>query len=190
MCLIDEGLNLGLGAKGGSACKRSPAQHGKTSEPRGSPHLSVIQVTEPPDDLLLVQLVGFELHASDGLHGAVILEALLPRKLRLLRGAILETVQVAFLPAKRGFPRWTRFLPLLIGNITYLDVEGDLRGEVSEGAGNDHPGALRSTAASKDSLGSEMKASAPQRKGGCGLARSSPLRDGTSLYTSLTTQLQ
>lgn len=52
-------------------------------------HLSVIQVTEASDDLLLVQLISFELHTSNRLHDAVILEALLPCKLRLLRRAIL-----------------------------------------------------------------------------------------------------
>lgn len=70
------------------ACRYSPAEHRKTTETRGSPHLSVIQVTEPSDDLLLVQLVSFELHTSNGLHGAVILQALLPSKLRLLRRAL------------------------------------------------------------------------------------------------------
>lgn len=54
-------------------------------------------MTEPPDDLLLVQLVSFQLHASDRLHGAVVMEALLPCQLRLHRRPLLQTVQVAFL---------------------------------------------------------------------------------------------
>lgn len=82
-------LNLGLGAKRVPACKYSPAEHRKSSETGGPPHLSVIQVTEASDDLLLVQLVSFQLHASNGLHGAVVLQALLPGELRRLRGAIL-----------------------------------------------------------------------------------------------------
>lgn len=40
-------------------------------------------------------------------------------------------------------------LPTLVLNITYLDVKGDLRGEVSEGAGNDDSGALQKTAENK-----------------------------------------
>lgn len=40
-------------------------------------------------------------------------------------------------------------LHALISNITYLDVEGDLRGEVSEGAGDDDSGALQDTAEDK-----------------------------------------
>ena len=62
-----------------------------------SSNLSVIQVAEASDDLLFVELVGFELHAPDGLHGAVVLQALLPRQLRLQRRTLLQTVNVTFL---------------------------------------------------------------------------------------------
>ena len=65
-----------------------------------SADLSVIQVTEASDDLLLVELVSFELHASDGLHGAVVLQALLPCQLRLHWRAVLQAVHVAFLLAR------------------------------------------------------------------------------------------
>lgn len=91
---------------------------------RESSHLSVIQVTEASDDLLLVQLIRFELHASNRLHDAVIVEALLPRKLRLLRRAVLEAVQVAFLPTNRGHALWksspSRFemSPTLMSKVT------------------------------------------------------------------------
>lgn len=64
-------------------------------------HLSVIQVAEASDDLLLVQLVGFELHAPHRLHDAVILQALIPGQLRLQRGTLLQTVQVAFLQSRK-----------------------------------------------------------------------------------------
>lgn len=40
-------------------------------------YLTVVQMTETTDDLLLVQLIRFELHTPDGLHGPVILQALL-----------------------------------------------------------------------------------------------------------------
>lgn len=60
-------------------------------------YLSIVQVAEASDDLLLVQLIGFELHAPHGLHGAVILQALLPSELRLHGRPLLQTVQVAFL---------------------------------------------------------------------------------------------
>lgn len=68
---------------------------------RGS-HLSVIQVTEASDDLLFVQLIGFELHAPHGLHDAVILQALIPGQRRLHRRTLLQTVHVAFLLARTG----------------------------------------------------------------------------------------
>lgn len=64
-------------------------------------YLSVVQVTEASDDLLLVELVSFELHAPHRLHGAVILQALLPRQLCLHRRALLQAVQVAFLHQKQ-----------------------------------------------------------------------------------------
>ena len=60
-------------------------------------HLSVVQVAEASDDLLLVQLIGLQLHAPDGLHDAVILQTLLPRQLRLQRRTLLQAVHVAFL---------------------------------------------------------------------------------------------
>ena len=63
-------------------------------------YLAVIEVAEAPDDLLLVQLVSLQLHAADGLHGAVVVQALLPGQLRLPRGPLLQTVQVAFLGFK------------------------------------------------------------------------------------------
>lgn len=40
-------------------------------------YLTIVQMTEATDDLLLVQLIRFELHTPDGLHGPVILQALL-----------------------------------------------------------------------------------------------------------------
>ena len=76
---------------------------GKNPYRRERPHLSVVQVAEASDDLLLVQLVGLQLHASDALHDAVILQALIPGQLRRLRGAALQTVHVAFLPDRRDF---------------------------------------------------------------------------------------
>ena len=57
-------------------------------------------MAETPDDLLLVQLVSLQLHAADGLHGAVVVQALLPGQLRLLWGPLLQTVQVAFLGSR------------------------------------------------------------------------------------------
>lgn len=59
------------------------------------PHLSVVQVAEAADDLLLVQLVGLELHAPHRLHEAVVLQALLPGQLGPQRGALLQPVQLA-----------------------------------------------------------------------------------------------
>ena len=65
-----------------------------------SSDLSVIQVTEASDDLLFVELISFELHAPDGLHGAVVLQALLPRQLRLHWRAFLQAMHVGFLLAR------------------------------------------------------------------------------------------
>ena len=66
-------------------------------------NLAVIQVTEASDDFLLVELIGLELHPPDGLHGAVVLEALLAGQHRLHGRALLQTVNVAFL--KRRTPK-------------------------------------------------------------------------------------
>lgn len=66
-------------------------------------YLSIIKVAETSNDLLLVQLIGFELHASHGLHGAVVLKPLLSRKHSLLGWTILQLVQVTFLINNRRF---------------------------------------------------------------------------------------
>lgn len=65
---------------------------------------------------------------------------------------------------KEGFfsPVDKLLFPLSISNLTYLDVKGDLRGEVSEGAGNDHPGTLRNTAASRSSLRRRTESTPPE----------------------------
>ncbi len=55
-------------------------------------HLSIIKVTEAPDDLLLVELIGFELHTSYGLHRAVVLKPLLSCKHGLQWRALLQPV--------------------------------------------------------------------------------------------------
>lgn len=104
-------------------------------------------MTEASDDLLLVQLVGFELHAPHRLHDAVILQALIPGQLRLQRGTLLQTVQVAFLQSRnKKNCRWNhvQFLCLHSSSLVFahLDVKGRLRSEVSEGAGNHDSGAL------------------------------------------------
>lgn len=62
-----------------------------------SRYLSIVEVAEASDDLLLVQLIRLQLHAPHSLHGVVVLQALLPRQLRPQRRALLQTVQVAFL---------------------------------------------------------------------------------------------
>jgi len=62
-------------------------------------HLSVVQVAEAPDDLLLVELVGLQLHASDGLHGAVVLQTLLPGHHHLGGRSLVQLVGVGFLRA-------------------------------------------------------------------------------------------
>lgn len=70
-----------------------------------SSNLAIIQVTKASDDLLLVQLVSLQLHASYGLHSPVVLEALFSGQHRRLRGALLQTVQLTLLldsTGKRG----------------------------------------------------------------------------------------
>jgi len=66
-------------------------------------HLSIIKVTEASDNLLLVELIGFELHASNCLHCAVVLKPLLSCKCGLQWWALLQLVQVTFLPKQEYF---------------------------------------------------------------------------------------
>lgn len=65
-------------------------------------NLAIIQVTKASDDLLLVQLVSLQLHASYGLHSPVVLEALFSGQHRRLRGALLQTVQLTLLLETTG----------------------------------------------------------------------------------------
>lgn len=81
--------------------------------------LSIIKVTEASDDLLFVELISFELRSPDSLHGAVILQALLPSQLRLQWRTLFQLVQVAF-----------------------LNVKHRMRGEVGEGAGDHNSGTV------------------------------------------------
>lgn len=85
-----------------------PPPHRPPLSPPPPPHLSVVQVAEASDDLLLVQLVGFKLHASHCLHEAVVLKALLPGQLRLQRRPLLQAVQVALLLAHNTKQKLTR----------------------------------------------------------------------------------
>ena len=54
-------------------------------------------MAEASDDLLLVELVGLQLHAPNGLHGAVILETLLPGHHHLRCRGLVQLVYVTFL---------------------------------------------------------------------------------------------
>ena len=96
----------------------------KQQQKRLCSNLAVIQMTEASDDFLLVELIGLELHPPHGLHGAIVLEALLTGQHRLHGGALLQTVHVAFLkrrtpknitelhghnPRRRGTPPMTTF---------------------------------------------------------------------------------
>lgn len=63
-------------------------------------NLAVIQVTETSDDLLLIQLIGFKLHTSHGLHGAVVLQTLLTGHNHLSGWSFIQLVDVTFLERK------------------------------------------------------------------------------------------
>ena len=121
-------------------------------------------MTEASDDLLFVELIGFELHAPHGLHDAVILQALLPGQRRLHRRSLLQAVHVAFLLARTARRKKNKNIIIIIIIIiirlmdvlqsgwlfsfflifvsAHLNVKGRLRGEVGEGAGDHDSGAL------------------------------------------------
>lgn len=91
-------------------------------------------MAEASDDLLLVQLISFQLHAPHRLHDAVVLQALIPGQLRLQRGRLLQAVHVAFLPdtwSTAAFSRPTHTVEQEV-NPTHLDVKGRRRVEVGE----------------------------------------------------------
>ena len=62
-----------------------------------SSDLAIIQVTKASDDLLLIELVSLQLHASYGLHGTIILQPLLPGQSGCQGWALLQTMKVNFL---------------------------------------------------------------------------------------------
>ena len=57
-------------------------------------------MAEASDDLLLVELVCLQFEAAHGLHGAVVLQALLSGQIRLQRGPLVQAVQLTFLGEK------------------------------------------------------------------------------------------
>lgn len=52
-------------------------------------------MTEAPDDLLLVQLICFELHAPHELHDAVVVQPVLAGEDGLRRGTLLQPMKLA-----------------------------------------------------------------------------------------------
>ena len=54
-------------------------------------------MAEASDDLLLVELVGLQLHSPNGLHGAVVLETLIPGHHHLRGRGLVQLVDVTFL---------------------------------------------------------------------------------------------
>lgn len=54
-------------------------------------------MTEPSDDLLLVQLVGLQLHPPHSLHGAVVLQTLIPSHIHLSCGGLVQFENITFL---------------------------------------------------------------------------------------------
>lgn len=64
-------------------------------------HLSIVEVTEASDDLLLVQLVRFQLHASHDLHGAIVLQSFITSEHGLCRRTLVQPVNLTRLYRKR-----------------------------------------------------------------------------------------
>lgn len=60
-----------------------PIDYNNNINIKSSLNLAVIQVAEPSDDLLLVQLICFQLHASHYLHGSIKTQTLVTTQLRL-----------------------------------------------------------------------------------------------------------
>lgn len=65
-------------------------------------NLAIIQVAEPSDDLLLVQLICLQLHTPHGLHGSVILQTLLTGHNNLSGWGLIQLVDVTFLGEIQG----------------------------------------------------------------------------------------
>lgn len=63
-------------------------------------HLSIIQVAESSNDLLLIQLICLQLHTPHGLHGAVVLQTLLTGHDHLSGRGLVQLVGVTFLGRK------------------------------------------------------------------------------------------
>lgn len=63
----------------------------------GFSYLPIIQMTEPTNNLLLVELIGLQFHAPDGLHSPVVLQPLLAGQHSCGWWGLLQTVNIAFL---------------------------------------------------------------------------------------------
>lgn len=77
-------------------------------------NLAIIQVAEPSDDLLLVQLVSLQLHPPHGLHGVVILQALLPSHHHLSGWSLIQFVDITFLKGDNKYERTSGSLKVLL----------------------------------------------------------------------------
>lgn len=74
-----------------------PIDYNNNINIKSSLNLAVIQVAEPSDDLLLVQLICLQLHTPDGLHGAVVLQPLITSHDHLRGRTFVQLEKVTFL---------------------------------------------------------------------------------------------
>lgn len=64
-------------------------------------NLAIIQVAEPSDDLLLIQLICLQLHTPHGLHGAVVLQTLITSHDYLRGRSLIQLMGVTFLEDRK-----------------------------------------------------------------------------------------